>query len=247
MLRFTVCTHNLWKDYRWIDRAESLRQFVRLHQPDIYCLQELRPVSRELIATALPGHQCVEDSFQGWVDEGNIFWNTKLFTLIEHGAEPIGIFEEFRRLFWVRLQPQDPAASPLLVATAHYTWPGNTMEKQRAVNPRVEQAHRTLVALEQLADLDTPVLFMGDLNDFVHPLRILRDGGLTDCFAALGRSPQLTHPAEPTAQGTPSTIDWMLHRGPLMPMTCEVVDFFVGDMAPSDHKPVLATYRFASS
>jgi endonuclease/exonuclease/phosphatase (EEP) superfamily protein YafD len=39
------------------------------------------------------------------------------------------------------------------------------------------------------------------------------------------------------------TIDWMFHRGPIWPMLAEVVDFFEGDIAPSDHKPIIATYR----
>lgn len=35
-----------------------------------------------------------------------------------------------------------------------------------------------------------------------------------------------------------------VHRGPVRPLATEEVDFFAGDMAPSDHKPVVTTYAF---
>ena len=63
-----------------------------------------------------------------------------------------------------------------------------------------------------------------------------------DSFQALGRVPLPT--VVPIVRaGTPATIDWIFHRGPLRPMTSEAPDFRYGDIAPSDHKPVLATYR----
>jgi hypothetical protein len=38
-------------------------------------------------------------------------------------------------------------------------------------------------------------------------------------------------------------LDWMLHRGPIQPMTGDVADSHLDGMPPSDHKPVLTTYR----
>lgn len=242
--RFVVCTHNLWKDERWSDRQEPLRQFITLHQPDILCVQELRPQSRALLDQVLKTHQRVDDSFGGWIKEGNIYWNQALFNLIEYGAEDIGILEQWRRLFWVRLQPLATAGPPLLVATAHYTWPGNRKERSDGINVRIGQALSTVKALNRLVDPSSPLLFMGDLNDHYLPLKVLREAGFTDCFTALGRIPHVTRPTFPTHDHTPEVVDWMLHRGPLQPMTCDVVDFFVEDVAPSDHKPLLTTYRW---
>ena len=99
--------------------------------------------------------------------------------------------------------------------------------------------------LAEITNQDEPVLFMGDLNDYVHPIRILREDGFVDSFSGLGRTSPITIPAMPTAKGTPQTIDWIFHKGALRPMTSEVVDFFAGDIAPSDHKPVLATYSIS--
>ena len=129
-----------------------------------------------------------------------------------------------------------------LVSTAHYTWIGNKVEADGGPSPRFEQARRTVEALDGIAGNAEATLFMGDLNDFAHPIRILREGGLMDSFKALGRFTQPTHPAMPTASGTPQSIDYIMSRGAIRPMTTEVVDFYIGDIAPSDHKPVLATY-----
>ncbi len=39
-------------------------------------------------------------------------------------------------------------------------------------------------------------------------------------------------------------MDWLMHRGAIRPLNAEVIDFYADDLAPSDHKPVLATYTF---
>jgi endonuclease/exonuclease/phosphatase (EEP) superfamily protein YafD len=242
-VRFTVMTYNIWATSRWPDREAALKRFLELHQPDILCLQELRPETRAVIDAVLPGHRRVEDKFEGWIREGNIYFNTDLFTEMAHGAEDIGMIEEARRLFWVRLACRFAAGRSLCVSTAHYTWIGDKTEREGGASPRPTQARRTVQALKSVATATEPVLFMGDLNDFGNPIRILCEGGLCDCFSALGRDTRYTHPANPTSHGTPQSIDWIFHRGPVRPMTSEVVDYYLEDLAPSDHKPVLATYR----
>lgn len=244
-VRFTVMTYNIWASARWAEREQPLRRFLELHRPDILCLQELRPATRAVIDQVLAGHQRVEDPFEGWIREGNIYFNRELFSEAAHGAEDVGILEEARRLFWVRLACRFAAGRTLVVSTAHFTWTGHEIEKNGGPSPRYRQAQRTVGALNSVAPDPQPLLFMGDLNDFEHPIRILREGGLRDCFGALGRDTRFTHPASPTAHGTPQSIDWIFHRGPLRPMTSEVVDFFLDDLSPSDHKPVLATYSLA--
>jgi len=241
-IRFVVCTYNLWSDERWPERKEPLKRFLSYHLPDILCVQELRPVTRDLIDAVLEFHRRVDDPFRGWSHEGNIYWNTAMFELDRYGTEDIGMFEELRRLFWVKLRFRDQERA-LWVATAHYTWSGTDREMDTGVNPRIAQARKTVEALDRLVPPSEALLFMGDLNDFLHPLRILRQGALRDSFSALGRLPSPTWPALPIAQGPPELDDWILHRGPIHPMTSSVVDFYVGDFPPSDHKPLMATWR----
>ena len=241
--RFVACTLNLWAEHRWPERQEALRQFLKHHLPDILCVQELRPATRKFIDTVLKTHRRVEDPFEGWLREGNIYWNRQLFDLVEYGEEDIGIAEELRRLFWVRLRLRTGDGPTLFVSTAHYTWAGNAQEAATGLNPRLAQARRTVEALQRLAPSSEPLLFMGDLNDALHPLRILREGGLTDSFEALGCGYRPTYPTVLHSSWPPVTLDWMLHRGAILPMTGEVVDLYVDGVCPSDHKPVVTTYR----
>ena len=240
---FIAHTYNLWGTTRWPERRLCLERFFRLHRPDVLCVQELTPEASNLIAVALPAMSRVDDPFEGWAQEGNIFWDSDLFEAEEHGTADIGILVSARRLFWVRLRIKS-AGSTVLVANAHFDWFGNSRELTQRINVRVEQAERTVAALDDLARDDEPVLFMGDLNDDWHPLAVLREAGFADSFTALGCSPQPTHPALPiAAECPPRTYDWMLHRGPLRPLLTAVIDAYFGDLPGSDHKPVATTYR----
>lgn len=244
-VRFTVCTYNIWTSTRWPERRQALQRFAQHTLPDILCLQELIADSRAALDEVLfATHQRVDDPFEGWTREGNLYWNTNLFEIVEHGAEQIGIWEEFRRMFWARLRVKDGSNRTILVATAHFTWSGNPIELETTNNVRVPQSRAAVEALNRLQQPDEPQLFMGDLNDAGRPIAILREGGFTDCFNGMGRYSVATYPATPTANGPQQTIDWLMHRGALRPMSAGVIDFYDGDLAPSDHKPVLATYGF---
>lgn len=236
--RFVATTYNLWAGFRWPERAEPLREYLRLARPDVLCVQELRQHTAELIDQELAHHARVEDSFEGWLTEGNIYWSTELFELHEYGAEDIGL-ESLRRLFWVRLRSGDRT---VLVSTAHYTYQGNERERTEGVSPRLEQARHTVASLQRIARDGEPVLFMGDLNDTTNALRILREAGYRDSFTTCGAPLQPTHPARPTAEGMPQVLDWQFHQGPIRVVNSHVGSYFLGDVAPSDHKPVVATY-----
>lgn len=239
--QFSVATYNLWAGEEWPRREPALRAVIQAMQPDILCVQELRPATRYVLDEILPHHQRVQDSFYGWLAEGNIFWNTEKFELVEYGAENVGILEPWRRLFWVRLRTKQDGRT-LLVTTAHFTWGGHPTILAEGIGPRLEQARRTVDALQRLARPDEPVLFMGDLNDAGEAVGILRASGLQDSFNSRGLTPPPTHPADPKQAGGSSYLDWQLHRGSIRVLTSEVVTFFDKGIAPSDHKPVLVTY-----
>lgn len=241
---FLACTYNLWGSVRWDERRVPLEHFLEVNQPDVLCVQELTPEASDLILATLSGAETVVDPFPGWIDESNIYWNSDLFGLVEYGAVDIGMLEPSRRLFWVRLVTK--AGVTLVVATAHFSWSGNVREVTEHVNVRVEQARSAAASLDDLVGPDEAVLFMGDFNDYIHPLRVLRSAGFDDSFMALGREAPLTYPALPLAQAPPELLDWMMHRGSIRPTLSSVVDFFVAEMPPSDHKPILTTYSLAT-
>lgn len=246
-IRFTVATYNLWATARWPEREAALRAFAAEIAPDILAVQELRPQTQAVLDEALPAHTRVDDPFPGWTQEGNVYWRADLFEKVAHGAEDVGIKEPLRRLFWVRLRLKGwdgrgrGLPETLLVSTAHFTWPGHPDEVNTGVNPRPEQARRAVAALERLAAPGEPVLIVGDFNEETHVVRVLKGAGYRDCFR--GCPPPATHPAIPTAKGTPQVIDWQFYRGPVRSLVSEVVEFYHKDLAPSDHKAVLAAYE----
>lgn len=239
-----VMTYNLWGGFKLAERTPALRAFLTTRPPDILAVQELRPESRALVDETLGGHDRVHDEFSGWAENGNIWWDRDRYQLVEYGAADIGIRAPGARLFWVRL------AAPvgrLLVATAHYTWPGHPQEIEDDVNPRPAQARRTVEELDRLAG-DDACVFVGDLNDYARPLWALRAGGFVEAYGALGVTSPPTHPVVPdgwTDEGllpALKAIDWQFHRGPVRVRSAEVVEYFHQGRAPSDHKPVVVTY-----
>jgi endonuclease/exonuclease/phosphatase family metal-dependent hydrolase len=247
-LRFTVCTYNIWTDTRWPQRQEALEYFARVQRPDVWCVQELQPFSKATIDDALSStHSRVHDDFPGWSNEGNIYWNHHLFELVDYGIADVGIIETLRRFFWVRLRTIHDPTCTVLFSTAHFTYSGHPQLVASELNARIGQARLSLHALDGIATAAAPgepQFFMGDFNDTNEPIKLLRDGGFSDCFSALGRSARATYPALPTSHGPEQTIDWLMHRGPVRCMTAEVIDFYLGDIAPSDHKAIVATYGF---
>lgn len=248
-VRLSILTFNIWNNSRWAERKPSLLKFFQTYQPDIFCLQELTLESRSLIDQEMRTYSRVQDDFAGWEKESNIFWNSQLLEEVEHGIEDIGISSnEFRRLFWVRLNIKDQQKT-IFVATAHYTYQGHPNEVATGLSPRGEQARRTVIALEHLVKQGEPAFFMGDLNDTVLPVLILHEAGYRSCFSRLGILPPPTWPSLPTANLKPGdeftnqTIDWLVSNDHARPLAAEVPQFYYQGHSPSDHWPVLAIYE----
>lgn len=239
---FSVATYNVYGDYEWPDRAEALHAVVQLIQPDILGVQELKPGNGSVIADALPNHRRVDDRFIGWLNEGNIFWSTKTFDLVEYGAEDIGICEPWRRLFWVRLQPKQ-ADETILVANVHLTWDGHACIQQEGKQRRERMAQAAADVLKTLAKPDEAVILLGDMNESGAALDVFRNNGFIDSVGADGQPVPYTYPADPSTTTWRGTIDWQFHQGPLQVLRSNTIDFMLDDIAPSDHKPVLVTYR----
>ncbi len=251
-IRLSLVTYNIWGIRRWHEREPALRQFVALYKPDVLCLQELSEESRNCLDEALPRHDRIHDDFPGWVSESNIYWNADLLEKIEHGAEDIGISEKYRRLFWTRLRTMSGDRS-LIVATAHFAWPGSDKEYETGQSPRPQCTRRVIAALARLVGQNEPAFFMGDLNDPVLPTRILHEAGYRSCFAALGMQSPPTWKCYPTANvtaGEPSiteTIDWIVANRSARTICAQVPRCYLGDIAPSDHWPVQAVYELSDN
>lgn len=271
--RISVMTFNMWKvgsdPGNWPQRRLPILDCLSTFTPDILCVQELHPLFHNVIIEAMPSHSYIQDNFTGWQNEGNIYWNSNLFDMVEYGMSDIGMMEPLRRLFWALLRiktsektsdEQNQSASnstqQILVSTAHYTWEGHTNECKTDINLRKQQAQRTVTILHDLQskfnDPYLAILFMGDLNEDFHPRRILRDGGFIDCFTAL-RLPCLpTHPQRPSIPQEDilcdSTLDWIVQNNYARPILANVLKNLLcsGEYSVSDHCPVMCIYEIGS-
>lgn len=235
-------TLNVWQEDRWPDRRDSIQALMRTFRSDLLCLQEAAAVVQQAIVEALPGHGFVRDDFAGWASESNIFWNADAFERIGHGTRDVGGHRSNRRLFWVRLRHRQ-ASRELLASTAHFAWPGHKEEAETGLSPRVRQSQLTLDALNELAASGGSVFFTGDLNEPVHPRRILHAGGFVDCFTAMALPCAPTRPARPLDDRPDEACDWIFSRGGVRPVLAAVPHFYHRGMPPSDHWPVVAVYE----
>lgn len=251
MTTFVAMTYNLWGDAHLAEREPALRALFRTRPPDLLATQELRPGTRDLVDQELPGHARVTDDHPGWARQSNLWWRRELFEPVAFGVRDVGILDPTAGLFWVRLRTA--GGSELVFATAHLTWPGHAEERATGVNQRVPQARAIVAALDELAGAG-PCLFTSDVNDIGGPLWELGNAGFLDSFTALGSPAPPTHPVVPMpfssgrgtrlspVQSPAKAIDWIFSRGPVHARTGEAVEFFHDGSAPSDHKPVVATF-----
>ncbi|MFT4030767.1 MAG: endonuclease/exonuclease/phosphatase family protein [Protaetiibacter sp.] len=246
-------THNLWGDHHAEARTDALRALYERRAPDLLATQETRAWSRELLDSAMPGHDRVHDDFPGWEKQSNLWWDRELFTEVGHGAEDVGIHDEHARLFWVRLRVA-PSERTILWTTAHLSYSGNAVEVATGVNQRAPQARRVVEELERLAAPEEPVFLASDTNAIATAIWVIGNAGYLDAFTALNRQAPPTHPVIPNpfaaTVGTPKspiaspqkTIDYLFFRGQVRSRSAEVVEFFDRGIAPSDHYPVAATF-----
>ncbi len=263
-------TFNMWKidgyPANWPHRRTPILECLKTLRPDILCVQELHPLLHDTVVEALPTHVFVQDDFEGWQSEGNIYWSSEKFNMLQYGIIDIGIEQPLRRLFWVLLTlntpdketkgSHEPAAGQLLVATAHYTWEGHAEERKSDVNLRKGQARRTVTALHdlmsKLGNPSLPILFMGDLNENYHPRRILHEGGFVDCFAELRLPAPITHPQRPSAPHEDIlgdvTLDWIMQNKYARPILASVIKNMLcsNGYVVSDHCPVMCVYEFGT-
>lgn len=249
---FTAMTYNLWGGWDLESRSLALTTLMELRSPDVLGIQELHPDSRDLIDSALPHHQRVSDPAPGWSKHSNIWWDARVFEYVKHGFVDVGILSDSAGLFWAQLRSTLLHEAPLLTfATAHLTWPGHPHEVETDRNPRPTQARNIATVLDELGQ-NNPIIFTADMNDYARPMWAMYDQDFREPFGALGRTCPPTFPVTPRfdraarwegVQTVEKALDWIFFRGPLQPRNAEVIEYFHQGVAPSDHKPVMATFQ----
>lgn len=249
-VRLTVATFNVWGDNYWPSRSTNLIQTFHSMKADVYLLQEVTPAIIECLDQNLHNYRRVNDSKRsGWTTEGNIYWNSELFDLVDSGHGDLDLIGyPDRALFWVRLAVKSNPSLRVFFSTAHFPWAGDSYEIETGINQRIPAAMKVCEQFRRLALPQECAIFGGDLNDDFHPIRILSEEvGLMDVFESLDLPPPITHPvrpSDPQEEMRPNrTLDWILCS---LPAQCRAVGAFAkgvrgGSHIPvSDHLPVIA-------
>ena len=197
--RYSLTTLNAWNTQHWDTREPILRDFDERHRTEILAVQELRPEVLATILQARPeldhvdetkrkelGGGVLAEEQEGWLRESNIFWDARVFDFVACGAERVGIAEDLRRLFWVRLRErfsnknggEDGGKREVIVCTAHLTWQGSRADFEpvggQLEDPRKRQMRNICVHLKYWTEEGVGVLFCGDFNAGFAPKAVLR-------------------------------------------------------------------------
>lgn len=255
--RISVTTFNIWGSNCWPERSMPLCTTLLTLKSDIYMLQEVTPDIIEVLDKNLSKYSRVHDEkVVGWNSESNIYWNTELFDMLDHGFGDLEM-EDYpnRGLFWVRLALKSNPAQTLFCSTAHFPWVGCDTELATGMNQRIPAATKLCEHWRRLVPPDECAIFGGDLNDDFHPVRILNEElGMLDVFESLDLPPPTTHPVRPSdfmEEMRPNrTLDWLLCS---LPAPSRVVAALAkanrgGRFPPiSDHLPVMAIFELYCS
>jgi exonuclease III len=249
--RFTIMTFNVWNT-EWLDKREaSMIGLLDNFATDIIMLQEVRPKILEIFDKAIGGtHKRVtEGKENGWTTEGNIYFNESMFSLVDFGAEDIGLKEKDRRLFWVRLQSKISGKN-IWVGDSHFTWEGAEEEVRTGMSPRIGFSNQIAKILSRLHNDSTlsAVIFGGDLNDRFHPRHVLRkECGFIDTVSSLGLTMRSTWPTpswrfnEDPYGGPTNPCDWIfVHPQRLKVLSSCLVDYAkIYDWQSEDEKTMV--------
>jgi hypothetical protein len=247
-VRLSIVTYNLWNTQQWPERAPALELFLARYRPDVLCVQELTPETRDFLDEHLGDHARVDDPLPGWATASNIWWRRDLFERIDHGAEEFDcVAYPDRRLFWVRLRPLDRQQS-FVVSTVHLTDFGTEHELTTGESPRVTEANRVVEGLARVVGADEPAFVVGDFNDAIGPLVPLLMAGYTSSFGALEQIPPTTMPASLSRFGgagfsSAFVLDWICANRHARAISTSSPHVYAGDTPPSDHWPVHAVYE----
>jgi endonuclease/exonuclease/phosphatase family metal-dependent hydrolase len=247
-VRLSFVTYNLWGTEHWPQRETALRLFLDRYKPDVVCVQELTPETGSVLDDVLPIHEHVHDDFIGWTTEGNIWWSTDLFELVEYGAEEFDI-EAYpnRRLFWVRLRVIERSTT-IFVGDVHLSDSGQAAELEEGQNNRVREAKAIIGSLGRLVKQGEPAFLLGDFNDSLAPLGHLFMAGYESPWARLHQLPPPTMPAFPDrllGYGFASNfvLDWIVANRNARPLSVSSPHVYADNVPPSDHWPIQAVYE----
>jgi endonuclease/exonuclease/phosphatase family metal-dependent hydrolase len=235
----------------WDNRREVAIDMLRRYSPDLIGTQELFFRQGDEIVTALPEYVWLGTARYGihTNEYMGIFFKKDRFTLEAMGQFWLSETPDVpgsmswdvtlpRLATWVRLVDKRNS-KPLYFLDTHFA------HRQQDEAARTESAKVILAFVEKLPK-GVPVVLTGDFNT----------GAGSDAHATLARTlkdawqvssqrkgPEGTFHAFRGEEPDKQRIDWILFRAPWKVTSAETITDHQGDLYPSDHYPVMATFE----
>ncbi|MCY1153354.1 MAG: endonuclease [Sphaerochaetaceae bacterium] len=242
--RFSIMTLNLWNTEKLDLRIDSIKEFFSIYKPDFLCIQELRKVTKNLLDNELIGYKRVDDPFVGWSDESNIYYNTELFSEVEHGRVDLNMPEENRGLFYLRAKVKELDRT-VFISTAHLTHQGNADEINTSFSYRQKEAMLIANNLVKLVHEGECAIVCGDFNDPFHPVRIISEKtDFIEVFKSLHQESPITFCCSSLSDEyyLIESIDKIMHNRNLLPIMATSPRLALSK-GVSDHYPVMAMFE----
>lgn len=236
----------------WEHRKELLAETILLQRPDLLGTQEIFPEQTAFLLKRIGDFDCFgRGRFGDNRDKHNkIFFDRHRFALLECGE------------FWFSRTPEIPGSSDWEIPRPRMvTWGRLREVSGREIlilnthlpygrNADLARRESALLVLRQIAALppNLPLFLTGDFNSSPEGEVYAQFAGtLEDAWTT---APETIGPAG-TLHGfgriSGRRIDWILHRNVRRPLRIETVTHTSGGLFPSDHYPVVATFRLEGS
>ncbi len=237
--------------HAWELRRNLLVETIELHMPALLGTQEIFAEQASFIQNRIPQFSCFgRGRFGDDRDKHNkIFFDRRRFSLAGCGE------------FWFSRAPATPGSSDWAIPRPRMvTW--GRLEQRNGPDVLILNTHlpygrdagearrqSALVVLQAIESLprDLPLFLTGDFNS---PM----DGEIYSMFTAqlqdAWKTAYQTRGPEGTLHGfglfqQTKRIDWILHRNAGKTVESETITHTCGDLYPSDHYPVSATFLLA--
>jgi len=234
--------------HSWDKRKNLLAETIQLHVPDLLGTQEIFSEQSAFLLDKIPALQCFGSGrFGDQRDKHNsIFYNRHKFVLVDSGdlwfsrtpkipgSSDWGIPSP-RMVTWGRLHAI--AGSDILILNTHLPYGREADEARRQA---------ALVVLQTIASLpfDLPLFLTGDFNASADgEIHDLLTATLSDAWSTAAETcgPVGTFHGFGRLKGD-RRMDWILHRNTAKTLNAETVVHLDGNLYPSDHYPVCATF-----
>ncbi|MBS0000396.1 MAG: endonuclease/exonuclease/phosphatase family protein [Cyclobacteriaceae bacterium] len=241
----------------WPHRKEVLFDLVRDENADFLGLQEAMIFQIEEIIRQCPGYSYVGRTRQadGITGEATpILYRTDKYDLKDHGtlwlSENPGVPESkswdtsLPRIFTWAVFSKKNEGKELVVYNTHYDHLGQTAR---------HESSRVIISHMSKHFKDRNIILLGDFNalEESEPIRYLKENDLMILHDSYRGLHQEKNEKEMTfygwadhEPGTGRRIDYIFHAGAVNPVEVYVSNYHEGERYPSDHMPVVATFRY---